>query len=131
MLDSRQLLQKGGWRMTYREPKNRLCSELLPEPGTTIVIGRKGKGYTAAWMTSAGTLQTVNILPKKSEWEARVKRDGRSYVITVGMNAAPAAKGPLKISGLVKETSRAAVIRPPGGKEEAQGTWTAEANPGG
>ena len=133
MAETSHLLEPGGWRMTYKESKNKVCSELLPDPGTTILIGqpRTGKGCSAVWIDRKGKLQTISILPVDDHWEAKVKYEGKSYVITVGVR--PGANGKPAIGGMVKPaaSSRTAPIRKPPGELDSQGTWGAEANPGG
>jgi hypothetical protein len=132
MAETSHLLEPGGWRMTYRESKNKVCTELLPEPGTTILIGqpRTGKGCSAVWVDRKGKLQTISILPVDDHWEAKVKYDGKNYVITVDVR--PGTNGKPAIGGMVKPAnSKTAPILRPGGGLEAQGTWGAEANPGG
>ncbi len=133
MAETSHLLEPGGWRMTYRESKNKVCSAILPDPGTTILIGqpRTGKGCSAVWVDGEGKLRTISIVQVGDHWEAKVKHEGKSYVITVGVR--PDTNGRPTIGGLVKPatTSRTAPIRKPPGPMEAQGTWGAEANPGG
>ncbi len=133
MAEASHLLEPGGWRMTYRESKNKVCTELLPDPGTTILIGqpKTGKGCSAVWIDRKGKLQTISILPVDDHWEAKVKYDGKNYVITVSVR--PGTNGKPAIGGMVKPApnTRTAPMRKPPGELEAQGTWGAEANPGG
>lgn len=132
MAEPSHLLKPEGWRMLFRKSENQVCAELLPDPGTTILIAqsRTGKGCSAMWIDRKGMLKTVAILPVEDHWEAKAKYNGQSYVITVAVN--PGVNGRPTIGGLVKvRPSKASSIRKPPGGWEAEGTWGAEANPSG
>ena len=79
MTDARHLCRPEGWRMTYRD---KVCTALLPEPGTTILIAKASKGYSAMWIDGQGELKTMSFAPVDDHWECRKKLDGQSYVVT-------------------------------------------------
>ncbi|HEX5720150.1 MAG TPA: hypothetical protein VF179_28595 [Thermoanaerobaculia bacterium] len=140
MTEISHLLRPGGWRMTFKNSKNKVCSELLPDTGTTILIGlpSKGKGCNVVWMDRKGVLRTItNFVPKEDHWEAKVKYENDNYIVTVGEKPVAGASTPPAIVGNVlkvqggRVTASAGKIRRPPDPYEVQGTWGAEANSGG
>ncbi len=136
MTEISHLLKPGGWRMTFKDSKNEVCSEVLPDTGTTILIGlpTKGKGCSAVWMDRNGVLRTIpNFVLKKDHWEATVKYEKDSYAVTVDVvnGARPVITGKVLKLQKGRSNSSAGIRKPPGDPWEVQGTWGAEANPGG
>lgn len=134
MTEISHLLRPGGWRMTFKDSKNAVCSEVLPETGTTILIGLppKGKGCNAVWMDRNGILRTIpNFVLKKDHWEATVKYEKDSYAVTVDVvdGSRPVITG--KVLKLQKGKAAAPGSVRKQDPWEVQGTWGAEANPGG
>jgi hypothetical protein len=123
------LLAPAGWIITRNE------NPLIPEPGTTILIGqaKSGKACCVAWVNKARVLRTIdNLMPKDGYWEAIVKDGSKYYVVTVWETKS--ANGKRAIAGDVeigRRSARAASGK--GGKWDGNmsSTWGAEANPGG
>jgi hypothetical protein len=135
MTEISHFLVPGGWKMTFKDSGNQGCSELLPEVGATILIGRSrtGTGCSVVWMDRTGVLRTIDKLaPNGDQWQATVKYDGKYYFVTVGKNPRPRVAGGREILGTVRvgRTTAAAGWKP-GGGYDMTGTWGAEANPTG
>jgi hypothetical protein len=117
------LLAPQGWRVT------RCNKPLIPEPGTTILIGRSknGKACSVAWVDKSMALRTIdNLVDKGGYWEALVKNGSQYYVVTVW------EEGEHKIAGDVEPGRRSTRAGKKGGWEhDMSSTWGAEANPGG
>lgn len=121
------LLAPEGWKITRNQ------NLLIPEPGTTILIGRSknGKSYSVAWLDKQSkVLRTIDNLMNKGEyWEAVVKNGPQYYVVTVW--EIPGDKGKRKIAGDVELGRRSARSGKRGWGGSMSSTWGAETNPGG
>jgi hypothetical protein len=121
MIDIDQACRPAGWMMKDRSGD---CTQILPCPGTTILIGRtKASGRTKTgkvnliWVDSKGELVVLPLEIKKDRVE--IKIDGRPFVLTIKR------KGDERIEGEVKEGKGSKVPFDPAG------TWGADINPGG
>ena len=127
MAVSNPLLVTEGWRIT-RNPH-----ALMPEPGTTILIGhsKSGKACSVAWVDKAKTLRTIdNLVERNGYWEAIVKNGSQYYVVTVW--EARGENGRRAIAGDVELGRKSTMASKKGGSDGSMSsTWGAEANPGG
>ncbi|HWN44630.1 MAG TPA: hypothetical protein VNW71_20570 [Thermoanaerobaculia bacterium] len=139
MTEISHFLAPGGWKIDFKDPKNAVCTKLLPKPGTTLLIGRSRKrgACTVVWMDdSSGNLRTLdNLVCKGAYWEAVIRAGNKYFVITAWK--AKGTDGTPRIAGDIEEgrksnklVARAAAWKP-GTDFNTQGTWGAEANPGG
>jgi hypothetical protein len=116
-----QTFKPAGWMMTDR---NGGCAQILPSPGTTILIGRtKPSGRTKTgkvnliWVEDDGDLVVIPLNIKGNSLEFEM--DGRQYFLTIE-NPSDA-----RIGGSIKGGSRKKTPFDPAG------TWGADVNPGG
>src|SRR5687767_41370 len=103
MTGDNYLLAPGGWKITRNK------NSLIPEPGTTILIGRckNGKACSVAWVDKSKVLRTIeNLVDKGDYWEATVKNGSQYYVITIWETAGTAGKR--EIAGDVEVGRRSA-----------------------
>src|SRR5215218_8763639 len=116
MTETNPIFKPAGWRMTFKDSKDAVCCALLPDPGTTILIAKTGKEYSAMWVDPKGVLKTVGIVQVGDHWEVTAKHDRRSYVITVAVTPGVNGKPP-SIGGNVKPAtnSKTAPVRKPNG----------------
>lgn len=128
MTGDNYLLAKEGWKITRNE------NPLIPEPGTTILIGRckNGKACSVAWMDKTKVLRTIdNLTDKGKYWQAIVKDGPKYYVVTVwetkGANGQRAIAGDVEVG----RKSAKGESRKGGREGTMSSTWGAEANPGG
>ena len=130
-------LAPGGWKIDFKDPSNLGCTKLLPDTGTTLLIGRSKTDNVCnvVWMDRSKALRTLNNLVCKGPyWEAVIQSGKQYYVVTVWKGKTQ--KGRARISGDIelgrksKLAAKAEAWRP-GTDFEAQGTWGAEVNPGG
>jgi len=140
MTEMSHFLAPGGWRINFRNPKNAICTRLLPKPGTTLLIGRSKTvgACTVVWMDdSSKSLRTVEKLVCKGPyWEAIIQDDKKKfYVVTAwkgtSKDGKPTIAGDIEEGRGSKLVAQAAAAWKPGTDFTTQGTWGAEANPGG
>lgn len=140
MTEMSHFLAPGGWRINFRNPDNAACTKLLPKPGTTLLIGRSRiEGVcTVVWMDEGSKkLRTVEkLVCKGAYWEAIVQDEKKkSYVVTAwkgtSKDGKPTIAGDIEEGRRSKLVAKAAAALKPGTELTTQGTWGAEANPGG
>lgn len=138
MTEISHFLAPEGWRINFKDPKNAACTKLLPDAGTTLLIGRSrtGGACTVVWMDSGSkNLRTLDKLVCRGPYWEAVIRSGRKYFVVTAWKA-PSRNGTPRIVGHIEEgrksklAVRAAALKPET-DFNMEGTWGAEANPTG
>ena len=125
------LLAPGGWKITRNENNK---NPLIPEPGTTILIGRckSGKACSLAWVDRSKVLRTIdNLVDKGKYWEAIVKNGPQYYVVTVWETQGKTGRREIAGDVEVGRKSAKGASKKGGWEGTMSSTWGAEANPGG
>ena len=142
MTEVSHLLAPAGWKL-IKNAGTAICAKFLPEEGASLLIGGPAssqKTRSVVWFDKNGKLRIIEKLVRKGPyWEGTLKDGKKSYIVTAWKTKSPNGKS--RIAGDIEagdieagDKSRLAALAAkwtPGTEFEAQGTWGAEANPGG
>jgi len=137
MTEISHLRKPAGWKLV-QTGQNPISAKFLPAEGASLLIGCPPSGQicTVVWFDKTGKLRMVEKLASKGQYWEGTFRDGRkSYAFTAwkveSANGNPRIAGDIEEGATGKVAAAAAAKWKPGKEFEAEGTWGAEANPGG